>query len=185
VSTSRATLVERERGAEPLHRADVPKAASRPLARRSCRTLDPMSTGTALASTVSLVFVALSLWHVRMAVSPSSGESGAMPSVSGKPLFVPSARATWAVAVVLLLFACLVAAMAGLLEVGIPRRALSWLCYALALGLFARAIGEFKYVGFFKRVRGTRFARLDTLVYSPLCLLLALGVALVAWQHGI
>jgi len=144
-----------------------------------------MSTGTALASTVSLVFVALSLWHVRMAVSPSSGESGAMPSVSGKPLFVPSARATWAVAVVLLLFACLVAAMAGLLEVGIPRRALSWLCYALALGLFARAIGEFKYVGFFKRVRGTRFARLDTLVYSPLCLLLALGVALVAWQHGI
>ena len=30
-----------EAGAEPLHRADVPKAASRPLARRSCRTLGP------------------------------------------------------------------------------------------------------------------------------------------------
>ena len=45
-----------------------------------------------------------------------------------------------------------------------------------------RAIGDFKYVGFFKRVRGSKFARMDTLVYSPLCLLLALGVARVAWS---
>jgi hypothetical protein len=45
-------------------------------------------------------------------------------------------------------------------------------------------VGEFKYVGFFKRVRGTRFATLDTLVYSPLCLLLAAGVAWVALRHG-
>lgn len=144
-----------------------------------------MNTATVLASTVSLVFVALALWHVRMALSPSSGESGAMPSVAGKPLFVPSAQATLAVAVVLFLFACLVAATARLVETGIPANVLSWLCYALALGLLARAVGEFKYLGFFKRVRGSRFARLDTWVYSPLCLALAVGVALVAWQHGI
>ena len=145
-----------------------------------------MNAGATLASTVSLVFVGLAAWHVRMALWPSSsGESGAMPSVSGKPLFVPSVGATLAVAVVLFLFACLVAAMAGLVSVGIPERILSWLCYALALGLLARAIGEFKYVGFFKRVRGSKFARRDSLVYSPLCLALAVGVALVAWQHGI
>ena len=35
-------LVLLSRGVQPLHRADVPKAASRPLRRRSCRTLDPM-----------------------------------------------------------------------------------------------------------------------------------------------
>jgi hypothetical protein len=99
--------------------------------------------------------------------------------VAGKPLFVPSRRATALVGVALLLFACLVGATAGLLEAGIPVRVLSWLCNGLALGLLARAIGEFKYVGFFKRVRDTRFARLDTLLYSPLCLLLAIGVALV------
>lgn len=140
---------------------------------------------TALASVVSLAFVALAVWHFRMALWPAAGTSGAVPSVSGKPLFVPSARATVLVGVVLLLFACLVAATAGLLEVGIPVRALSWLCYALALGLLARAVGEFKYVGFFKRVRGSKFARLDTLLYSPLCLLLAVGVAVVGQQHGI
>ncbi len=143
-----------------------------------------MSTDAALALAVSLVFVALALWHVRMAFLPSSVESGAVPSVSGKPLFVPGARATLAVAAVLLSFACLVAATGGLVNVGISGRILAWLCYALALGLCARAIGEFKYVGFFKRVRGSQFARLDTLVYSPLCVLLAIGVALVAWRHG-
>jgi hypothetical protein len=41
-------------------------------------------------------------------------------------------------------------------------------------GIFLlRAIGDFHYIGFFKQVRDSRFARLDTLVYSPLCLLLA------------
>lgn len=129
---------------------------------------------------VCAVFVVLALWHFRMAFAPASGESGAVPSVQGKPLFVPSSTATVGVGIVLLAFAGLVAATAGLLPLAVPRVVLVWLSYALALGLVMRAIGEFKYVGFFKRVRGSRFARLDTLVYSPLCLLLAVGVALVA-----
>lgn len=142
-----------------------------------------MNTGLALL--VSLAFVALAVWHFRMAFRPAASTGGAVPSLSGTPVFLPSARATVTVGVVLLLFACLVAATAGLVEVGISVRVLSWLCYALAFGLLARAVGEFKYVGFFKRVRGSKFARLDTLLYSPLCLLLALGVAVVGWQHGI
>ena len=138
-----------------------------------------------LALLVSLAFVALALWHFVMALSPTGGMSGAVPSASGKPLFVPSAKATLAVGLVLLVFAFLVAATAGLVGVGLPAQVLSWSSYALALGLLARAVGEFKYVGFFKKVRGSRFARLDTLLYSPLCLLLAVGVALVARRHGI
>jgi len=85
--------------------------------------------------------------------------------------------------VVLLLFAGLVAATAGLVPLALPPVLLTWMSYALALGLLARAIGEFKYVGFFKRVRGSRFATLDTFVYSPLCLLLAAGVAAVAARN--
>ena len=144
-----------------------------------------MNSTTALGAVVTSVFVALALWHFRIALSPASGESGAVPSVSGKPLFVPSAKATVGVAVVLLCFAGLVAATAGLVQLPVSQRILSTLCYVLALGLLARAVGEFRYVGFFKRVRGSRFARLDTLVYSPMCVLLAGAVALVAWQHRI
>jgi len=133
---------------------------------------------------VCSIFVLLSLWHVRMAFGGMAGESAAVPSVNGKPIFVPSRRSTLFVALLLLLFAALVAATAAV-RLGIPAAVLSWLSHALAAGLLARAIGEFRYVGFFKRIRGTRFAVLDTMVYSPLCLLLAAGVAAVASGHGI
>jgi hypothetical protein len=138
----------------------------------------------ALAVTVCAVFLALALWHFRMALAPAAGKGGAVPSVDGKPLFVPSRGSTVAVGVALVSFAALVASTAGLWPLAVPAEVLAWLSYALALGLLARAIGEFKYVGFFKRIRGSRFARLDTWVYSPLCLLLSIGVAWVAFHHG-
>ena len=141
-----------------------------------------MHPDTSLAGALCAVFLVLAGWHVYMAVMPrvAANESAAVPSVGGKPLFVPSRHATLAVAVVLLLFAGLVAATAGLVSLALPSVWLAWMSYALAFGLLARAIGEFKYVGFFKRVRGSRFATLDTFVYSPLCLVLAAGVATVA-----
>lgn len=37
-----------------------------------------------------------------------------------------------------------------------------------------RAVGEFRYVGFFKKINNTPFAQMDTKYYSPLCL--AVGV---------
>jgi hypothetical protein len=44
-----------------------------------------------------------------------------------------------------------------------------------------RAIGDFKYIGFFKQVKATEFARLDTVFYSPLCVMIALiGFILLA-----
>jgi hypothetical protein len=140
---------------------------------------------TILPLLLSLVFLILALWHFRMALLPAGGANGgAVPSVGGKPLFVPSAGATVAVGLLLLGCAGLVAATAGMIPVSVPLRVLHWLSLALALGLLARAIGEFKYLGFFKSVRGSRFASLDTFVYSPLCLLLAIGVAIVALRTG-
>ena len=140
---------------------------------------------TVVAALVSIAFVAIAIWHFVMAFSAGTGSSLAIPSVNGKPLFVPSRRATISVGVALLAFAVLVIATAGIVSVGLPLRLLSWLSYALALGLVARAIGEFRYVGFFKRVRESKFAKADTFVYSPLCLLLALGVVLVAIHNDI
>ncbi len=54
------------------------------------------------------------------------------------------------------------------------------LCAGLALVLLLRAVGDFRYVGFFKSVGGTRFATMDTWCYSPVCLALSIGVAYVA-----
>jgi hypothetical protein len=134
-----------------------------------------------LAPALAAVFVLLSCWHIGMAVAPAPAQ-GAVPSVDGKSLFTPSRAATLMVAIVLLLFAALMAATGGMIQTGLSSALLTGLCYALATGLLLRAIGDFKYLGLFKRVRGSRFATLDTFLYSPLCLLLASGVALLAYR---
>jgi Protein of unknown function (DUF3995) len=137
----------------------------------------------ALALAVSVVFLLLALWHVWMALHPVAGLGVAVPSAGEKPLFAPSRTATFAVAAALVVCAILVSATGSLIEIGLAQGVLAALSYALALGLLIRAVGDFRYVGFFKRVRGTRFAHMDSLVYSPACALLALAVAAVAWNR--
>ena len=39
---------------------------------------------------------------------------------------------------------------------------------------FIRVIGEFNYFGIFKRKKDTHFAKMDTLLYIPLCAFLSL-----------
>lgn len=140
---------------------------------------------TSIGIVIAAVFLLLALWHFYMASGSFSGGSGAVPSADGKPVFVPSKPSTIAVGLILCFFAGLVAATSGAIPSALPAAALKWLSVALAVGLFARAIGEFRYVGFFKKVRGSRFATIDTLFYSPLCLALAVGVAYVASQSDV
>jgi hypothetical protein len=93
------------------------------------------------------------------------------------PLFTPGRMAT--VAVALLFFAGAFGCAALLLFPNI--RAWQWgslnpengaLAGAIIFAL--RAIGEFRYVGFSKRIRGTEFAWWDDRFFSPLCVTLAI-----------
>jgi hypothetical protein len=133
-----------------------------------------------LAIVVSTILAGLGLWHFAMALTPSPRESATVPYVDGRPLFVPSAAATAAVGVGLVLCALLVVSTAGFVFVGLSPRVLSPLCAGLALVFLLRAVGDFRYVGFFKSVRGSRFATMDTWCYSPACLALSIGIAYVA-----
>jgi hypothetical protein len=136
-----------------------------------------------IAEAVVSVFGVLALVHLYWALGGSALKNSTVPEVNGRAAFVPSAIATFAVVLGLTLCAWLVAATAGFVDSPIPRAWLAWLAYALAFALLARAVGDFRLVGFFKRVRGTRFARLDSLFYAPLCLLLAVAVFYVANTH--
>ena len=130
------------------------------------------------------IFVILALWHFYWAFGGSVGKSAAVPEIDGAPAFTPSAVATIFVGIVLLLFALLLVAASGLVAVPLPTPILVWLCYGLAAVLLARAIGEFRLVGFFKRVRGSVFARLDSWFYSPLCIVLS-GIAYVVGRGSV
>lgn len=132
-----------------------------------------MSTAPGLLT--ALVLLAIGLLHVYWALSGPMASAAAVPSIGGRASFKPSATATFAVAVALIIAAWQVAAQSGVLQGLIPAWATLWACRALAAIFAARAIGEFRLVGFFKTVKDSPFAYWDTRLYSPLCVLLALG----------
>lgn len=137
-----------------------------------------------LAIILVLVFVVLALVHGYWAMGGPVGKQAAVPEAEGKPLFLPTPFITLLVGLGLLLMGGLVAGLGGLVHVPLSSTLLVWLGYGVALIFLLRAIGDFRWVGFFKRVRNTRFAHLDTYVYSPLCLFLAGGVFWVTQSYG-
>mgnify|MGYP001285303821 CR=1 FL=1 len=142
-----------------------------------------MALSTLVAWSLIVVFVGLSLVHVYWCVGGRLGQFEAIPEIDGQLVFQPSAMAMLVVAIGLALCAVVVAATAGMLTLPLPHTVLAWLTRALAVVLLVRAIGDFRLVGFFKRIRHSHFARLDTTVYSPLCLALAIGSALVGFAE--
>ena len=121
-----------------------------------------MIAGAAAAAILCL----LGAIHLYWAAGGSFGKSATLPTANGKFVLHPTPLITVLVAIALFAMAALVLARLAL-----------WLIGAIFL---LRAVGDFRYVGFFKRVRDSRFAKFDTLYYSPLCLLLA-SLILLSW----
>ena len=121
---------------------------------------------------LSVVFLFLSALHFFWALGGTWGFENAIPKKNGVPLFTPGKIATVFIALALLSAAVVPLWRAGFLEPGPV-----WLSHAATwaiAGVFAiRAVGDFRYCGFFKRIRGTAFARNDSLIFSPLCAFLS------------
>ena len=136
--------------------------------------------GVALIS----IFLLLACLHVYWAFGGRFARAAAIPERRGAPLFVPGRLATLLVAGCLFVFAVLVSLIVGMLSAPLPGPLVRWLAFGLALVLSWRAIGDFRYVGFFKTIRSGRFAWMDTVLYSPLCAALSAGVFLVTWHSA-
>ncbi len=83
------------------------------------------------------------------------------------------------VALCLICLGMLLLACAGHLELPLPQRLVRPGLMVVGTAFVCRALIPNVYVGFFKSLRTTRWARYDTRLYSPLFLLL--GV-LIIWQ---
>ncbi|VVM41321.1 hypothetical protein PS662_00307 [Pseudomonas fluorescens] len=140
-----------------------------------------------LAQGLVTIFSVIALVHVYWGLGGRWAAVVAVPQLpeegSGtlRPAFKPSGRLTLLVAFGLLLIAALVCLRVGWWVPAVPHQSLQWVISAIAMLMFARAIGDSNLVGFFKQVKGSRFARLDTWVYSPLCVVLGAGLLAVAW----
>ncbi|MFJ5788455.1 DUF3995 domain-containing protein [Lysinibacillus sp. NPDC093197] len=123
---------------------------------------------------VTVLFL-ISMLHVYWACGGSWGSKVVLPIKKGgqEPVFVPRKIGTLLVAL-LLLFAAVLLFIQGIYLQNVQQFTFFTLgCIVCAAIFFIRAIGDFKYVGFFKKIKHSQFARNDTWFYSPLCLLLA------------
>ncbi len=127
------------------------------------------------------IFAALSLLHLKWIRMPTGPAPSAIPTnTAGVPLFRPTPLATFAVACLL----AIASALAFLGQKELPAKFNSFVNMGnvtVALVLFARSIGDFKYFGFFRNIKNTKFAKKDSILFTPLCLFLSLSAALLAW----
>lgn len=130
-----------------------------------------MATRSSLpAAALALIFVCLAGIHVYWMAGGRAGAGVAIPTVAGRPLFRPSRLATAAVALALFVAATLALVAALGLAAGPVARLLGCAHFVIAAIFLARAIGNFRTLGLFKKVSGTPFATWDTCLYVPLSL---------------
>ncbi len=134
---------------------------------------------------VALVIIAFAAaFHAHWAFGGQLGFSVSLPQQpDGTP--VMAHRLTWwrpaagGVALCLICVAVLLLAWAGHLELPLPRRLIRLGLIFVGATFICRGLIPNVYVGFFKALRTTRWAKYDTQLYSPLFLLLGM---LILWQ---
>lgn len=127
------------------------------------------------------IFSVLSGIHVYWAFGGKRGLTAAIPTKDGNPLFEAGPGGTLAVAVALLVAGGIVLGRIDVFVLAsMPAWVYQWGVWAIAVLFFLRAIGEFRYAGFFKSVKDTNFAYWDTRLFSPLCLFVSGSALLIS-----
>ena len=132
---------------------------------------------------LSAILAALSALHVYWASGGKWGSSVTVPTKAGKRPFNPGPVSTLAVAAALLAAMFTILGRLGILGDMLPQWLFHLGSWAICVVFLARAVGDLNLIGFFKTTRGTPFARWDTWVYSPLCLLIS-AMAFVVARKG-
>ena len=133
-----------------------------------------------IATFLAVSFAGLAILHLYWAGGGSVGLNSAVPTTEDTPIFTPGPVATTAVALLLAGFAMVALALGfGWISASLVPYA-TFMGYALGIVLILRAVGEFRYVGVFKRIKTSKFARYDTWLFSPFCLLAGLAFLLLA-----
>ena len=166
------------------HGAPAQETAAEAASGTAGTTNERMSIANLSGWTLTLIFLGLSVLHWYWVAFGLGKLDRFVPEIDGRPAFRPGRISTSLVALLLLAATLICASEASLL--GVPRLPLARAgVWTLALLFLLRAVGEFRLVGFFKRVRGTRFADLDTRIFSPLCLVISVLCAVLLWARPV
>ncbi len=127
---------------------------------------------TIIAIILFLIFLFISSIHIYWAFGGNWGSDAVLPTKDDNNTKVlnPSILPTLIVAFGLLGFGLHILIISGLIAFDIPQWLSNYGLWIIASIFTLRAIGDFKYVGFFKKIKLTKFGKNDTKYYSPLCL---------------
>ena len=127
-----------------------------------------------------LIFGVLSAIHFYWLFGGKWGVGKVFPTKSNTASNIKIPKfATLIVALGLLSFGLLYLLKSELISVEIPNWILRYAYWIIPSIFIIRAIGEFNYVGFFKKVKDTEFGKADSKIFSPLCLLIGVMGILV------
>lgn len=128
-----------------------------------------------LSIILMLILIALGVIHFNWVFGGKFGFKESLPTKeNGERILNPRKIDSAIVGIVLTAFGVFYALKSGLINYNIPEQIMTYGSWIIPILFLLRAIGEFKYVGFFKSVRKTGFGKLDTMFFSPLCLLIGI-----------
>ncbi|HDR7277524.1 TPA: DUF3995 domain-containing protein [Bacillus paranthracis] len=120
----------------------------------------------------------VSFLHVYWAFGGKWATNSVIPTKAGEKAFTPGTGMTLFIALLLSMAAIILLQQTNIIHFAFPNIIVqmgSWVCMVV---FFIRVIGEFHYFGIFKRKKDTRFARMDTVLFIPLCAFLSLSFLL-------
>lgn len=135
---------------------------------------------TVISVVLFSTFAFLSLMHFYWSFGGRWGSQAVFPTKddSIKPQ-MPGIIPTLVVAFGLLIIAIFILQKGGYFKLPIPSFLDQYGLWALAVVFMIRAIGEFNYVGFFKKIKHNKFGINDTKYYSPLCLTIVILIVIM------
>ncbi|MBJ8083739.1 DUF3995 domain-containing protein [Bacillus cereus group sp. N14] len=126
---------------------------------------------------VCILFL-VSFLHVYWAFGGKWATNSVIPTKSGEKAFTPGVGMTLFIALLLSMAAMILLQQADVVYFAVPNVFVQWGSWICMIVFFIRVIGEFHYFGIFKRKKDTHFARMDTVLYIPLCAFLSLSFLL-------
>jgi hypothetical protein len=134
-----------------------------------------------IAAVLFLIFLFLSLIHFYWAFGGKWATQGVYPTPDDKtPPRNPGIIATLLVAIALFGFGIFYLIKVEILSFQLPQIIDKYGLWILIAIFTLRAIGDFKYLGFFKKIKNTKFGQNDTKYFAPLCLIIGFLTLLIA-----
>lgn len=127
------------------------------------------------------IFFLISMIHFYWGIGGSWAISSTIPTtMADEKVINPKLPSCFLVGSGFFIIGLFILIKAGLVFLKLPNWILNYGLWIISSLFILRAIGEFKYVGLFKKIQTTKFAKTDSKYFTPFCLLLGIGLIIFA-----